>query len=452
MFSHACRPAHRGPLENPDLTSVSNAACAPTGDRLKVLIIAYACEPGRGSEPGTGWNMAMGLAALHEVTVATRANNRAAIERVLKDHRGPSPTFLYVDPPPWVLRLKKSGVLPVQVFYACWQWQLARVLRQADDGGYDILHQLTFNSFEVPPFAFLKSRAVKVWGPVGGGQTVSLGLLAAFSRVGAVKEWLRNLRVKMSAVNPLCRKVLAQCALVLFANDETQRLLGSACGGETGLMIDVGVDVGKFAPARNCEAQTKTTILFAGRLAERKGALLVLEAFALLAAKHCGLELRIVGDGPQRRKLADYVCRQGLGERVIFTGLIDHDEMSGEFARADIFAFPSLRDTSGAIVLEAMAMQLPVVCLDHQGAAIMVEAGCGLRVHARTRRGLIAQLQIALERLVEQADLRQAMGIAARDHVAMAYDWQAKVKRVSDCYRRLTAPPGLSTQPNCPEL
>jgi glycosyltransferase involved in cell wall biosynthesis len=396
--------------------------------------------------------MALGLAALHEVTVATRANNRAVIERFLQDHRGPRPSFLYVDPPPWVVRLKKSGVLPVQVFYACWQWQLARVLQQAGAGGYDIVHQLTFNSFEVPPFAFLKSRAVKVWGPVGGGQTVRLGLLAAFSRVGAVKEWLRNLRVKMSAVNPLCRKVLAQCALVLFANDETRHLLGGACTGETGLMIDVGVDVAKFAPARGSKAQAKTTILFAGRLAERKGALLLVEAFAKLAAKHCGLELRIVGDGPQRRQLADHVCRQGLAERVIFTGMMDHDEMRGEFARADIFAFPSLRDTSGAIVLEAMAMQLPVVCLDHQGAAIMVEAGCGLKVHATTRRELVAQLQIALELLVERPDLRQAMGLAARNHVALEYDWQAKVKRVSDFYKRLATTPGMTTKAHCNEI
>ena len=49
-------------------------------NRLRVLLIAYACEPGRGSEPGTGWNMAIALSEHHDVTVITRANNREAIE------------------------------------------------------------------------------------------------------------------------------------------------------------------------------------------------------------------------------------------------------------------------------------------------------------------------------------------------------------------------------------
>ncbi|MFM1794249.1 MAG: hypothetical protein RL642_634, partial [Bacteroidota bacterium] len=73
---------------------------------LHVLIIAYACEPDRGSEPGTGWNVALGLSAFHRVTVATRANNRASIEKFINNYSGSKPEFIYIDPPNWALCLK----------------------------------------------------------------------------------------------------------------------------------------------------------------------------------------------------------------------------------------------------------------------------------------------------------------------------------------------------------
>ena len=69
--------------------------------RLKVLMSAYACEPGRGSEPEVGWQWAFQMARFHEVTVVTRANNRAVIDRALADYPGAKPEFIYYDLPAW---------------------------------------------------------------------------------------------------------------------------------------------------------------------------------------------------------------------------------------------------------------------------------------------------------------------------------------------------------------
>ena len=59
--------------------------------RLKVLISAYACEPGKGSEPEVGWQWALQMARHHDVTVLTRANNRQAIEPAIEALRGRQP-------------------------------------------------------------------------------------------------------------------------------------------------------------------------------------------------------------------------------------------------------------------------------------------------------------------------------------------------------------------------
>jgi hypothetical protein len=76
--------------------------------RIKVLLIAYACEPNQGSEPGTGWNLAVGLARYCDVTVVTRANNKGVIERALPTGEGLRLRFVYIDPSAFYLKLKRK--------------------------------------------------------------------------------------------------------------------------------------------------------------------------------------------------------------------------------------------------------------------------------------------------------------------------------------------------------
>src|SRR5258707_12973178 len=95
--------------------------------RLKVLISAYACEPNKGSEPEVGWQLALHMAKFHDITVLTRANNQANIEKGLSEHIGPHPNFLYYDLPKWVLTLKRRG-LPVALYYFFWQMGVRLVM------------------------------------------------------------------------------------------------------------------------------------------------------------------------------------------------------------------------------------------------------------------------------------------------------------------------------------
>ncbi|MBI4872137.1 MAG: glycosyltransferase family 1 protein, partial [Candidatus Riflebacteria bacterium] len=90
----------------------------------RVLLSAFACEPGAGSEPGIGWGWARGLAALgHEVTVLTRPCHRPRIEEWLRlraaDAR--SMAFLYYDLPGFEHSWYR-GNLGVQAYYVPWQW------------------------------------------------------------------------------------------------------------------------------------------------------------------------------------------------------------------------------------------------------------------------------------------------------------------------------------------
>jgi glycosyltransferase involved in cell wall biosynthesis len=204
------------------------------------------------------------------------------------------------------------------------------------------------------------------------------------------------------------------------------------------MMIDVGVDAERFAPPDDKRNDGRCTLLFAGRLEARKGAVLLLRAFERLSRHHPDLELRIVGDGPQRPRLEALAETSAGAGRVTFVGLVDHAAMQQEFERADVFVFPSLRDTSGAVVLEAMAMALPVVTFDHQGAALMVSDACGIKVPAGNVEGALHGLEVAIAQLASNPQLRKTMGQAARQHVEEQHDWSIKTARICELYESIS--------------
>ncbi|MDC0270164.1 glycosyltransferase family 4 protein [bacterium] len=404
---------------------------------MKVLLLVYACEPNAGSEPGTGWNTALHLAKSHQVTVVTRSNNQGRIESALRELTGPVPEFVYYDLPPVLVSLKKK-LLGIHLYYALWQLGLSRVLTSlVDSKGFDIVHHLTFNSFEVPPFALRGIRARKVWGPVGGGQTAPQALLHSLSWKSRIKEKLRSLRVVLSTWNPLVRSLFREADAVLFANQETRSRFQNLCRRDAGLMIDVGVDADVFQPVDRT-GREQANLLFAGRLESRKGARLLLFSFKEALRDIPGMRLTVVGSGPERIELENLEVELGLTGKIDWVGKVSHGKMRDSLAAADLFVFPSLRDTSGTIVLEAMACGLPVICFDHQGGKIMIGDEAGLKVDANSSlKVAIAQWATAMTSLLKNRRSDELFGQHGPKRVRNHFTWEKKVKRIEALYRSL---------------
>lgn len=404
---------------------------------MKVLLLAYACEPNAGSEPGTGWNTALHLAKSHQVTVVTRSNNRGRIESALRELTEPLPEFVYYDLPPVLVSLKKK-LLGIHLYYALWQLGLSRGLTSlVDSKGFDIVHHLTFNSFEVPPFALRGIRARKVWGPVGGGQTAPSSLLHSLSWKSRIKEKLRSMRVVLSTWNPLVRSLFREADAVLFANQETRSRFQNLCRRDAGLMIDVGVDADVFQPVDRT-GREQANLLFAGRLESRKGARLLLFSLKEALRDIPEMRLTIVGSGPEKIELENLEVELGLTGKIDWVGKVSHGEMRDSLAGADLFVFPSLRDTSGTIVLEAMACGLPVICFDHQGGRIMIGDEAGFKVDANSSlREAIEQWATAITSLLKNRRSGELFGQHGPKRVRNHFTWEKKVKRIEALYRSL---------------
>lgn len=174
-----------------------------------------------------------------------------------------------------------------------------------------------------------------------------------------------------------------------------------------------GVDAELFSPLRRDDALRRAwrvrgdapVLLYVGRIAAEKNLTLALQAFRTLQSRLPDARLVLVGDGPMRARLATD------NPDLIFTGELRGEALAWHYASADLFLFPSLTETFGNVVLEAMASGLPVVAFDRGAAAEHVANGIsGLVVPASEARGFISSAYA----LGLDADLRAALGVNAR--------------------------------------
>ncbi|NOY72307.1 MAG: glycosyltransferase family 1 protein, partial [Gammaproteobacteria bacterium] len=139
--------------------------------RLKVLMSAYSCEPGKGSEPGVGWNMALSMCKYHDVWVITRSTNKILIEKYLKSNPVQNLKFVYFDLPIFLIGWQKNqrGIRTHYYFWQLFAYFTARKLHEKVR--FDLGHHVSMVMYWMPSF-FIFMKIPFIWGTVGGGESM----------------------------------------------------------------------------------------------------------------------------------------------------------------------------------------------------------------------------------------------------------------------------------------
>ena len=178
------------------------------------------------------------------------------------------------------------------------------------------------------------------------------------------------------------------------------------------------------------------TVLFVGRLVERKGVSHLVDAVSLLRS---GVDVRlvIVGDGAERARIEARVREHGLDGRVAVRGRVSEAELQAAYAAADAFVLPAVVDRRGdteglgVVLLEAMNHRVPVIASASGGITDIVEDGVsGLLVPPGDARALAA----ALERLARAPDLAASLGDAGYRRLHERFSWEAITRRWVEVY------------------
>ncbi|HWG06932.1 MAG TPA: glycosyltransferase family 4 protein, partial [Beijerinckiaceae bacterium] len=176
-----------------------------------------------------------------------------------------------------------------------------------------------------------------------------------------------------------------------------------------------------------------TRFAFTGRLVDWKAVDLLLDAFKLLLAQSSAT-LDILGSGPMRPSLEAHAKTLGIAEHIKFHGWVAQPQCVSILREVDALVLPSLYECGGAVVLEAMAMGLPVIASDWGGPADYLDASSGILVPPRSREQFVKDLADAMLKLARSPDLRREMGRAGRRRVEESFDWERKVDRILEIY------------------
>lgn len=404
--------------------------------RARVLLSAYTVDPTGGSESMVGWQRAAQSARYFDTWVICAPDvSKAGIDAHERAHAPiDGLEFVYVPKSRWMEALEAVPGL-FYVSYNLWQRKAAAVARNLDRSvHFDLAHQVNMCGYREPGYLW-KLEIPFVWGPVGGTQNYPSRFLRQAGLIGGTKEAVRTILNKATMWGSMrVRHASRRAAAMRAANSTVARDLERVVDRATiEVMLEVGSpEVGPVDRPSEADRSGPLRIFWAGQFHAFKALPQLLDALAQLPA---GLEweLTVAGDGPERSRWHKRAKALGIDHRINWLSWVEHDAMGDLFLESDVFVFTSLRDTTGSVVLEALAAGVPVIAPDHQGVGDVINDDCGVLVPVTDHGTMVDGYRAAILRLAtSRSDVeRLRAGALAR---ADYYSWDRQGLRMRDLY------------------
>lgn len=403
---------------------------------MKVLLSAYSCEPGMGSEPGVGWNIVREVARYHEVWVITRPDeSRDIIEAELANNPIANLNFIYFTLPFWQDSRKWGQSGGMQLHYYLWQIQAYFVARKLHKQiGFDLIHHVTFVKYSSPSFLALLPLPL-IWGPLGGGESAPRAFWQDFSLQAKIYEVARNIVRWLGEQDPFVRYTARKSSAIRATTKDTSERLDrlGASPNKVEILSQLGLSEAEIAELTKYQLPAHLPIKFIsiGRLLHWKGFHLGLRAFQ--QANIPQTEYWIVGEGAELNRLQTLVQDLGISDRVKFWGSLSRQKTLSLLESCHVLVHPSLHDSGGMVCMEAMAAGRPVICLDLGGPAIQVTEKTGFKIKAETPTQAVSDMAMAMTQLVQDRQKLALMGQAGRQQATQNYSW----KRLGEHFNQL---------------
>ncbi|UOA09126.1 glycosyltransferase family 4 protein [Methylobacter sp. S3L5C] len=414
--------------------------------KIRVLLSAYQCGAGMGSVSQIGWEWYQRLSKSCQVTLLTHVRNRTTLEVAGTPLDDSNVIFIDTE---WFAgplyhfasrcfpRSEHPKFLIASLDFFVYDWIATRHCKRLLKTGHawDIVHAVT----PVSPMAATRLHKLGIpliLGPWNGGMASP----KTFPEIlKAESAWLYPVR-NFGRVIDLFVGSTRNATMILTATRSTLSGIPACYRAKCRVLLENGVDLQLFkaeswppVPSYNFPLR----IVFVGRLLPVKGVTMLLEALKTLDFP---VQLTIVGEGPEKSVLKTMVNQLDLAKKVLFTGNLPLETIAQFMQQAHVFCLPSVRESGGAVLLEAMAVARPVIAIDFGGPAEIVDDGIGIKLPATGKADVVQGLIKALKNVREQPDLWIARGLEGRRRVENNYSWDAKIATAIGFYRELLEP------------
>ncbi|MGN0533348.1 MAG: glycosyltransferase family 4 protein [Eubacterium sp.] len=397
---------------------------------MNILLSAYSVNPYHGSEDGIGWNWTLQLSKNFpdsKIYLLTKRFNEKDTEKGIKEFNLKNVELVIVDVPDCLNWFREKHSAFHHMYYYLWQ---CVAYRWAKGSGikFDIIHHITMGDFRFTGKMYRFKDAYTIYGPVGGGQSTPPSL-KCYEKNQKVEKF-REIINKTRAVSPFYKSRIKRFDDIYAINKETAEIISKASDGRCRLLMELAVS-DEFKSLKIEKVPNDTvSIVFVGRLIEKKGLMLLLDVIERVD-KNIPYTLTIYGGGPLSEAIEQTVKEKGLDGRVFLAGSVDHTEISKAYQGADIFVMPSLRETSGNVLIEAMAHRVPVAALDMSICSQLKVQSCGRFINTnQSREAVINDFASAIEELAKSPEKRAELGENGYRFVNGELTWENKFNTV----------------------
>lgn len=401
-----------------------------------ILVSAYGCEPLKGSESGVGWNWVLQMAKNNKLFVITRANNQEPIESYFPNELKDNIEFYYYDAPQCIKRLKDKAK-GLYFYYFCWQIGIIPLANKIlSERKIDYTMHLTFGSMWMPTFLPLFGKPF-IWGPVGGGDCEPKSFLKVLPLKQRIMQSARYAMNALSILNPFIVIPAAKAKAILVRTFNSAYVIPRYWRHKVRVILETAIEEHIFEYQHRPHTDgNEIRMITTGRLLPNKNILTAVRALKHIS-KEYNLSLTIVGSGYQKEAIEAEAKLNGWADRVHIIAEKPRQEVLQLVEEADIFLFPSLREGGSWSLMEAMAIGLPVICLDWAGMAITTDDNCAIRLPVTNPKQMPKDMADAIIRLVENPELRKQLGEAGRRRIREVFNWEAKGMFMENLLREL---------------
>ena len=414
---------------------------------MRILISASSLSPYAGSEPGVGWNIVSRLAMRYETHILTRpiafgkpnSDYRSDVEHYFESH--PAIPNLHVH---WIPCSRYSklieGSLLRHLFYyqgyGAWQHDVLRFAeRLHKEQSFDLVHQLTITGYREPGYLW-KLPVPFVWGPITGAQMIPKAFLQIMRRRGMVFYGLRNLvnrwQMKRSG---RWRTAAIKASHIWTAAPEDYRMVTKHWECQADPMIETGATPWPNKAPRTRRANQQLELVWSGGHIGLKALPLVLYALARLSWLD-RIRLTILGEGGETRAWQELARKLGISEALHWTGRLPHREALEQMDQAHVLVFSSVKEGTSSVVLESLALGLPVICHDACGMGTAVNDACGIKIPMIDPETSIREFSVAIRRFLDEPQLLERLSRSALMR-ATELTWDKKVERMCEVYEAI---------------
>ena len=409
---------------------------------MKILINAYACSPGMGSEPGMAWNWVSNLAKFCELYIITEGEFRDKIEEVVPMLEQGKNMHFYYNPVSDEIRKMcwNQGDWRFYKFYREWQWKTYLMAMDiCSKEKIDVLHQLNMIGFREPGYLWKLSQengVPFVWGPIGGLKQFPTAYLKGAGLKMKLFNRLKNfLNVWQLKHDKRVNEAFKTAKVLVSSIPDSYRAIKKCKGLESVVIPETGCFLSENIPTDRFD-EKEFHIMWVGKFDFRKQLPLALRAVAIAGNPNIVLDVYGSGSDEQVGSAKRLVDAMGINGRVIWHGNQPNDVVMNAMRKAQLFFFTSVSEDTSTVVLEAVSNRLPVLCFDACGMAAVIDNKVGRKVALFEPIMSAHEFARLLNELEHDRTLLKQMSVNCKER-QKELSWEVKAKTMVEWYEKI---------------